>query len=52
LQVEFDPETILSILFAATSDQQPFDFWIDEVRFLSVDETGGGGAPGAGGSGA
>jgi hypothetical protein len=32
--VPFDPRSLLSLEFSVTPDQTPFDFWIDDVRFL------------------
>ncbi len=58
VRAAFDPKTIMLIEFAATNEQQPFDFWVDELQFLEAGATGSGtggapgtaGAPGAGGA--
>ncbi len=58
VKAAFDPKTIMLIEFAATNEQQPFDFWVDEIEFLPPGSTGTGsggapgsaGAPGAGGA--
>ena len=33
--IPFDPRSLLSIEFSVAPDQTPFDFWIDDVRFLA-----------------
>ncbi|HYP74961.1 MAG TPA: hypothetical protein VER12_03360 [Polyangiaceae bacterium] len=32
--VPFDPRSLLSLEFTVSPDQTPFDFWVDDVRFL------------------
>lgn len=33
--VPFDPHSLLSLEFSVAPEQTPFDFWIDDVRFLA-----------------
>jgi len=33
--VPFDPRSLLSLEFSVAPEQTPFDFWIDDVRFLA-----------------
>lgn len=32
--VPFDPRSLLSLEFTVDPEQTPFDFWVDDVRFL------------------
>ncbi len=33
-ELPFDPRSLLAVQFAVTTEQTPFDFWIDDVAFL------------------
>ena len=34
MQIPFDPHSLLSLELSVAPDQTPFDFWVDDVRFL------------------
>ncbi len=55
LQAALDPKTIMLVQFAASNENMPYDFWIDELSFLEAGAkgnlTGGSGGSGTGGSG-
>jgi hypothetical protein len=48
--VPFNAADILNLTFTASPEQQPFDFWIDDVQVVGT-PTGSGGTPGTGGTG-
>ena len=53
-QAPFNPSTIMSLQFSFEKEQQPIDFWLDDVGFddgSPFGVTGSGGSGGLGGSG-